>query len=83
MAIFETPILTVPQLDAGIELLIGTNVPKAMEPLEVIHSEDNGPYAIRTVLGRTVNGPLTGNSGQATNCEQPVTVNRVSIVNVD
>lgn len=75
--------LSLPQIEAGIELLIGTNVPKAMEPMEVIRSEDNGPYAIRTVLGWTVNGPLTGNSGQANYCEQPVTVNRVSIVNLD
>lgn len=75
--------LCLPQIEAGIELLIGTNVPRAMEPLEVIRSEHNGPYAIRTVLGWTVNGPLTGNGGEAICCEQPVTVNRVSIVNLD
>ncbi len=54
-----------------------------MEPLEVIRSEHNGPYVIRTVLGWTVNGPLTGNGGEANCCEQPVTMNRVSIVNLD
>lgn len=42
---------TVPEIEAGIELLIGTNVPKALEPLEVIRSENDGPYAIRTMLG--------------------------------
>ncbi|KAK7930431.1 hypothetical protein WMY93_006826 [Mugilogobius chulae] len=75
--------LSLPQIEAGIELLIGTNVPRAMEPLEVIRSENNGPYAIRTELGWTVNGPLTGNGGEAVSHEQPVTVNRVSIVNLD
>ncbi|KAJ0002709.1 hypothetical protein NQD34_007858 [Periophthalmus magnuspinnatus] len=47
--------LSLPQIEAGIELLIGTNVPRAMEPMDVIHSEKNGPYAVRTVLGWTVN----------------------------
>ena len=73
-----------PQIDAGIELLIGTNVPKALEPLEVVCSVNNGPYAIRTLLGWTVNGPLTGNSGDTINWEHPqITVNRVSVVNLD
>ncbi|KAL0178992.1 hypothetical protein M9458_024434, partial [Cirrhinus mrigala] len=73
-----------PQIDAGIELLIGTNVPKALEPLEVVCSVDDGPYAIRTMLGWTVNGPLTGDSGGMADCEQPqITVNRVSAVNLD
>lgn len=30
--------LYLPQIESGIELLIGTNVPQAMELLEVIHS---------------------------------------------
>lgn len=75
--------ISLQQIETGIELLIGTNVRRAMEPLEVIRSEQNGPYAVRTVLGWTVNGPLTGNGGEANYCEQPVTVNRVSIVNLD
>lgn len=73
-----------PQIDAGIELLIGTNVPKALEPLEVVCSENDGPYAIRTLLGWTVNGPMTGNSGETVNWEHPeITVNRISVVNLD
>lgn len=68
-----------PQINAGIELLIGTNVPKALEPLEVVCSVDDGPYAIRTMLGWTVNGPLTGDSGEMVNCEQSrITVNSFS-----
>ncbi|KAL1246670.1 hypothetical protein QQF64_034398 [Cirrhinus molitorella] len=73
-----------PQIDAGIQLLIGTNVPKALEPLEVVCSVDNGPYAIRTMLGWTVNGPLTEDRGRMADWEQPqITVNRVSAVNLD
>ena len=34
-----------------IGLLIGRNCPKAMEPIEVIPSRGNGPYAYRTRLG--------------------------------
>ncbi|XP_066302034.1 uncharacterized protein [Branchiostoma lanceolatum] len=52
----------VPKIDANIGLLIGNNVPKAVEPWQVINSIDGGPYAIRTVLGWSVNGPLRGAS---------------------
>ncbi|TWW62354.1 hypothetical protein D4764_04G0010010 [Takifugu flavidus] len=45
-------------MQAEVGLLIGANVPKAMEPLQVVNSVDNGPYAVRTILGWTVNGPL-------------------------
>lgn len=73
-----------PEINVGIELLIGTNVPKAMEPLQVIHSVDNGPNAIRTMLDWTVNGPLKGDSGDAMNSELPeLSANRVSVVNLD
>lgn len=46
------------QVDRAIGLLIGTNVQKALEPWKVIHSEDGGPYAVKTILGWTINGPL-------------------------
>lgn len=60
-----------PEIDAEIELLMGTNVPKAFEPSQVVHSDNGGPHAIRTMLGWTVNGPLKGDSGNAMDCEQP------------
>lgn len=41
-----------------IGLLIGANCPKALEPLEVIKSRNNGPFAIRTKLGWCVSGPM-------------------------
>lgn len=73
-----------PQIEEEIELLIGTNVPKALEPLEIVCSANDGPYAVRTLLGWTVNGPLTGNSGETVNFQHPqITVNRVSVVNLD
>lgn len=54
-------------------------VPRALEPLEVIRSVDEGPYAIKTILGWTVNGPLGGEYYDGPEC-QPVTINRISAV---
>lgn len=50
--------IQLPHIEADIGLLIGANVPKAMEPWEVVSSIGIGPYAIRTKLGWTVNRPL-------------------------
>ena len=47
-----------PRINAGIKLLIGHNVPQGMEPWEVRHSQNNGPFAIRTKLGWIINGPI-------------------------
>ncbi|KAI3375559.1 hypothetical protein L3Q82_003887 [Scortum barcoo] len=76
--------IELPQINADIGLLIGCNVHKAMEPWEIIHSEDDGPYAVRTILGWVLNGPLRGDD-----CITPsesgenVSVNRISIANVE
>lgn len=51
--------INLPQVNVGRDLLIGTDAPKAVEPLEVVHSVKDGPYAIQTLLGWTVNCPLT------------------------
>lgn len=45
------------KIDADIELLMGIDVPKAMEPWDIINSQGNGPYAIKTLFGWVVNGP--------------------------
>ena len=45
-------------------LMIGANCPKATEPLETVPSQQNGPYAQRTVLGWCVIGPIQRSSGQ-------------------
>lgn len=47
-----------PSIDADIDLLIGTNVPKLMEPWRVINSNGNGPFATKTLLGWVVSGLL-------------------------
>jgi hypothetical protein len=51
----DVPLQTI---DSGVGLLIGVNVPKAMEPWDVIPSVENGPFAVKTLLGWIVNGPL-------------------------
>ncbi|XP_016522029.1 uncharacterized protein LOC107834739 [Poecilia formosa] len=69
-----------PSINAEVDLLIGANAPKLLEPWEVINSQDNGPYAVRTVLGWVVNGPLDSNSTQEVSS---VTVNRISLSKLD
>lgn len=46
-----------PQIDTGIGLLIGTNVPEVLDPSRVINS-GAGPFAVKTILGWIINGPL-------------------------
>eukprot|EP00794_Sanderia_malayensis_P013533 gene13533-14941_t len=45
-------------IDADIGLLIGSNVPRALEPREVKSGKPGEPYATRTDLGWVINGPL-------------------------
>ena len=70
--------VVVSSLQAGVDLLIGNNVLKATEPWEVINSVNDGPYAVRTVLGWSINGPLRSPTGsddwnQAVSCRVQVT----------
>ena len=44
--------------DARIGLLIGSNCPKVLEPVDVLASEDGGPFAIKTFAGWAIVGPL-------------------------
>ena len=44
--------------DLSVGLLIGANCTKALEPLNIIPSCDNGPYAFQTTLGWCVVGPV-------------------------
>ncbi len=41
-----------------VNLLIGADVPEALQPLEIRKSENGGPFAVKTVFGWTLNGPL-------------------------
>ena len=48
-----------PQLpDAKIGLLIGSNFPKALEPLDVLASQDGGPFAVKIFAGCAIVDPL-------------------------
>ena len=72
----------IPKLDAGIELLIGINAAKLMEPWKVINSRGTGPYAVRTPLGWVVNGLM-----QETSCQMQgihsCTVNRIAVADLN
>lgn len=71
-------------LDAEVDLLIGTDAPKVMEPWELINSQHEGPYAVRTRVGWVINRPLhSGNSsGVKTGCSV-VTTNRISVEHLE
>lgn len=74
--------VNLPFIDAKVELLIGSNAHKVMEPWEVINSEQGGPFAIRTHLGWVINGPLRGYDPGVINCPA-VTCNRISIARIE
>ena len=68
--------INIPAVEADdVGLLIGCNCPLAMEPWDVVHCENGGPYAIKTCLGWTIVGP----SDQTTDITSGATVklNRV------
>lgn len=69
--------IKIKEIDKDVDLLIGTNAPHLMEPLEVINSRENGPYAVRTQLGWVVNGPLRSGNDNAVNA------NRISVVKIE
>ncbi|KAL7883055.1 hypothetical protein SRHO_G00007130 [Serrasalmus rhombeus] len=71
--------INIPSLEADVELLIGTNAQKLMEPWEVINSHGEGPYAIRTLLGWVVSGPLKGREDKGRYDCPAVTANRISV----
>ena len=53
-----------------VESLIGSHCLKASEPLEVLRSQENGPYAIRTALGWCVIGPIGMKDGKTISCNR-------------
>ncbi|XP_070549367.1 uncharacterized protein [Ptychodera flava] len=67
-----------PSIDAEIGLLIGNNVPDAFEPWEVINSQGQGPFAVRTRLGWVVNGSLM-RAGMADDDINQAVVNRIQV----
>lgn len=70
-----------PEIDSDVDILIDLNVPRTLEPVKVIPSESGGPYAIRTILGWTVNEPLLADGSE---CAQPtVTANHISVTRLE
>ena len=51
--------LLLPRVDkSGVSVLIGQDVPEGLWPLELRKGQEGQPYAIRTRLGWSLNGPL-------------------------
>ena len=61
--------------DISVRLLIGANCAEALEPKEVISSRESGPYAVKTILGWCVVGPISCSSKN----EDKVSCNHVSV----
>lgn len=72
-----------PHIDADVGLLIGANNPKAMEPWHIINSQDDGPYAVKTVLGWMVCGPLKNENIISKDKTAHYSVNRISVVEIE
>ena len=49
--------IPVRDLDAKVGLLIGSDYPQVLQPHEVVRSQNNGPFAYRTLLGWVVTKP--------------------------
>ena len=73
--------ITVPELPKHqqVDLLIGNNVPRALEPVRVIQSIGDGPYAVQTALGWEIHGmqKLTNSASS-----RMISVHRVTVEDV-
>ena len=47
------------RVDADVGLVLACDVPEVLDPLEIKHTQDGGPSALRTSVGWAVTGPLT------------------------
>ena len=56
--------------DVEIGALIGLNCPRAVRPREVIHGKQNDPYAVRSLLGWHINGPIKREGNGAVQCHR-------------
>ena len=64
---------------ANVELLIGANCTRALDPVQVIASRDGGPYATTTVLRRCIVGPIACINSR----NGSVTCNRIAVQQVN
>ena len=60
--------ISMPKLNANVGLLIGCNYPQVLQPLEVIPSQNGGPYGLKTLLGWSVIGPRFSKRPSEKNC---------------
>ena len=60
--------ISMPKLNANVGLLIGCNYPQVLQPLEVIPSQNGGPYALKTLLEWSVIGPRVSKGPSEKNC---------------
>lgn len=74
--------MNLPQINANVDLLIGANS-KAMEPWHVINSQEEGPYAVKTVLGWMVCGPVKNENILFKDKTAHYSVNRISVEEVE
>ena len=63
--------------DISVDLLIGANCLQALEPMEVIPRQNDGPYAIKTALGWCVVGPIKAQYHNVVSC------NRIAVIKAD
>ena len=60
--------------DVEVGLLIGLNCPSALRPRESVYGGESDPYAVRSLLGWHINGPLY------TPCQSSIlTCNRINL----
>ena len=63
--------------DIVVGLLIGANCMKALEPMKIIPSKEDGPYAYKTLLGWCIVGPIIN-----TETERSISCHRVAVKDV-
>ena len=54
--------------DCTVNLLIGVNIPEALQPEEIRRGENGGPIAVRTKFGWTLNRPLGQTEATVVQC---------------
>ena len=57
--------VNLPKVEGEVEVLIGNDTPKALEPWEIIHSQSDSPFASKTLLGWLVHGASERNSSSS------------------
>ena len=56
--------------DVETGLLIGLNCPSAVRPRDIVCGNENEPYAVRSLLGWHVNGPVNQKSSKQVHCNR-------------